>query len=120
MNFLFQELAMTEKAQQMEIAAVKAEKAVKSATKTSKAKTSSTVKAKTSKKTTKSGDTIMSTKSSTFKKIEAGFEPLVEFNKLCVESMESSYNAMMDSMQGYAQLGIDSAQASLKVRSPED
>ena len=111
---------MTEKAEQMEIAAVKAEKAVKSAAKTSKAKTGSTVKAKTSKKTSKSGESIMSTKSSTFKKLEASFEPFVEYNKLCVESMESSYNAVMDSMQSYAQLGVDSMQAGVKVRSPED
>ena len=59
-------------------------------------------------------------KASTFKKIEASFEPVVEFNKLVVDSAESAYNLAMDSYQGYAKLGIDSLQSGLKVRSPED
>jgi len=62
----------------------------------------------------------MPSKSSAFKKMEAGLEPLVEFNKMIAGSMESSYNMMMDSFQGYAKLGIDSMQSGLKVRTPED
>lgn len=62
----------------------------------------------------------MPTKSSAYKKLEAGIEPLVEFNKMMAGSMESSYNMMMDSFQGYAKLGIDTMQSGLKVRSPED
>jgi len=62
----------------------------------------------------------MPSKSSAFKKMEAGLEPLVEFNKMIAGSMESSYNMMMDSFQSYAKLGIDSMQSGLKVRTPED
>lgn len=67
-----------------------------------------------------SGARKMPTKSSAFKKIEASFEPVMDFNKMVAGSMESSYNMMMDSFQSYAKLGIDSMQSSLKVRSPED
>jgi phasin family protein len=67
-----------------------------------------------------SGAIVMPSKSSAFKKMEAGLEPLVEFNKMIAGSMESSYNMMMDSFQGYAKLGIDSMQSGLKVRTPED
>lgn len=62
----------------------------------------------------------MPSKSTSFKKFEASFEPTVEFNKMVAGSMESSYNMMMDSFQSYAKLGIDSLQTGLKVRSPED
>lgn len=69
--------------------------------------------------TKESGESVMPTKSA-YKKIEAGFEPVVEFNKMVAGSMESSYNLLMDSYQSYAKLGIDSMQSGLKVRSPED
>ena len=62
----------------------------------------------------------MPTKSSAFKKLEASFEPFMEFNKMVSGTLESSYNMMMDSFQSYAKLGIDSLQSGLKVRSPED
>ena len=62
----------------------------------------------------------MPTKSSAFKKLEASFEPIMEYNKMISGSVESSYNMMMDSFQSYAKLGIDSMQSGLKVRSPED
>ena len=62
----------------------------------------------------------MSSKSSTFKKLETSFEPFIDFSKLVVDSTEASYNLAMDSFQGYAKLGIDSLQSGLKVRSPED
>jgi phasin family protein len=67
-----------------------------------------------------SGATTMPSKATAYKKIEASFEPVVEFNKMVAGSMESSYNIMMDSFQSYAKLGIDSMQSGLKVRSPED
>jgi len=70
--------------------------------------------------TKESGESTMPTKSSAYKKIEAGFEPVMEFNKMIAGSMESSYNMLMDSYQGYAKLSIDSLQSGLKVRSPED
>ena len=66
------------------------------------------------------GDTKMPTKSSAFKKFEASFEPVMEYNKMIAGSMESTYHMLMDSFQGYAKLGLDSMQSSLKVRSPED
>jgi phasin family protein len=44
----------------------------------------------------------------------------MEYNKMVAGSMESTYNQMMDSFEGYAKLGIDSYEASLKVRTPED
>ena len=62
----------------------------------------------------------MPNKSTAFKKFEASFEPVVEFNKMVAGSMESSYNMLMDSFQSYAKLGIDSLQSGLKVRTPED
>lgn len=62
----------------------------------------------------------MPTKSSAYKKLEASFEPVMEFNKMMTGTMESTYNMMMDSYQGYAKLGIDSMQSGLKVRTPED
>ena len=62
----------------------------------------------------------MPTKSTAFKKLEASFEPVMDFNKMIAGSMETSYNMMMDSFQSYAKLGIDSMQSGLKVRSPED
>ena len=92
-----------------------------------KAKAASKAKAKAKRKVqTKSkskkvaGAKTMSTKSSAFKKFEANFEPVMEYNKMIADSMESSYNIAMDSFQGYAKLGIDSMQSGLKVRSPED
>lgn len=68
----------------------------------------------------KSGDFKMPNKTSAYKKFEASFEPVIDFNKMIAGSMESSYNTMMDSFQGYAKLGLDSMQSGLKVRSPED
>lgn len=62
----------------------------------------------------------MPSKSSAYKRMEAGFEPVMEFNKMMAGTMESSYNMMMDSFQGYSKLAIDNMQAALKVRSPED
>ena len=67
-----------------------------------------------------SGASKMPTKSSAFKKMEASFEPVMDYNKMVAGTMESSYNMMMDSFQSYAKLGIDSMQSGLKVRSPED
>ena len=83
-----------------------------------KAKAKRKVQAKP--KTKVAGAKTMSTKSSAFKKFEASFEPVMEYNKMIADSMESSYNMAMDSFQGYAKLGIDSMQSGLKVRSPED
>jgi len=83
-----------------------------------KAKAKRKVQAKS--KTKIAGAKTMSTKSSAFKKIEASFEPVMEYNKMIADSMESSYNMAMDSFQSYAKLGIDSMQSGLKVRSPED
>ena len=62
----------------------------------------------------------MPTKSSAYKRLEASFEPMMEFNKMVAGSMESSYHMMMDSFQGYSKLAIDNMQSALKVRSAED
>jgi phasin family protein len=86
----------------------------KAKVKAKKAVQTKTVKAK------KSGDYKMPDKTSAYKKFEASFEPVMDFNKMIAGSMESSYNTMMDSFQGYAKLGLDSMQSGLKVRSPED
>ena len=95
-------------------AKVKAKKAVQTKVVQKKAVQTKTVKAK------KSGDYKMPDKTSAYKKFEASFEPVMDFNKMIAGSMESSYNTMMDSFQGYAKLGLDSMQSGLKVRSPED
>ena len=71
-------------------------------------------------KTKLSGEYTMPNKTSAYKKFEASFEPVLDFNKMVAGSVESSYNTMMDSFQGYAKLGLDSMQSGLKVRSPED
>jgi len=85
-----------------------------------RAKAKARAKSNVQTKTKVSGAKTMSTKSTAFKKIEASFEPVVEFNKMIADSMESSYHLAMDSYQGYAKLGIESLQSGLKVRSPED
>ena len=95
-------------------AKVKAKKAVQTKVVQKKAVQTKTVKAK------KSGDYKMPNKTSAYKKFEASFEPVMDFNKMIAGSMESSYNTMMDSFQGYAKLGLDSMHSGLKVRSPED
>ena len=63
---------------------------------------------------------MATTKPAAYKKFEASFEPVMDYNKMIAGSVESSYNMMMDSFQGYSKLGIDNMQAALKVRSPED
>lgn len=87
-----------------------------------KALANAKAKAKAGRKvnTKTSGEYFMPTKSSAYKKLEASFEPVMEFNKMMTGTMESTYNMMMDSYQGYAKLGIDSMQSGLKVRTPED
>ena len=99
---------------------VEVKPATKPAARKPKARVAAKAKAKKTVQTKASGEIKMPTKSSAFKKFEASFEPMVEFNKMITGSMESSYHMMMDSFQGYAKLGIDSMQSGLKVRSPED
>ena len=63
---------------------------------------------------------MATTKSSAYKKFEANFEPVMDYNKMIAGTVESGYNMVMDSFQGYSKLGIDNMQSALKVRSPED
>jgi len=97
-----------------------ASKASESAASKPATKKSTSKKSVSKKSTSKSGDYVMTTKSTAYKKLEASFEPVMEFNKMIAGSMESSYNMMMDSFQSYSKLGIDNMQSALKVRSPED
>ena len=54
------------------------------------------------------------------KKIETAFEPVVEFNKMMVETVEAVFNMQMESLQTYTKLGLDNLNASLHVRNVDD
>lgn len=57
---------------------------------------------------------------SSFKKMEAAFEPILEFNNLLAGTMEEAFNLQVESAQGYAKLGIDNINAGFKIRSVDD
>ncbi len=54
------------------------------------------------------------------KKVETAFEPVVEFNKMMVETAEAVFNMQMESLQTYTKLGLDNLNASLHVRNVDD
>ena len=63
----------------------------------------------------------MATKTSAAtKKVEAAFEPVIEFNNMIAKAAETAFNLQMESLQSYAKLGIDNVNAALKVRTMDD
>ena len=57
---------------------------------------------------------------STFKKFEPSFEPFIEFNTMVAEAAESTFKYQMDSLQGYATMGVDNLNSGLKISTPDD
>ena len=59
-------------------------------------------------------------KAAPFKKFEPSFEPFIEFNTMVAETAESSFKYGMDSMQGYAAIGMDNLNTGLKISTMDD
>lgn len=63
---------------------------------------------------------MATSKNSTAKLFEATIEPVFEYGNMLASTMEKAYNMQMESMQGYARLGIENVNAGFRVKSPED